>query len=265
MAFTVDKAVHEKLLSMLDALDAVCKKLNIRYYLCYGSAIGAMREKGFIPWDEDIDVCLWRDDFECLRNEAQALLPDGLFLQNTETDPHYPFQFMKLTDPATALIYEKFRRIDMVQGISIDLCPIDLAPDGVKAQDKQHRAAVLLNRILAFDSFPSKKVGLLLKVVPKRVAVRHFEKKIRRYNRKNTGTVYITLGDNRKERFMPKDFFGTPRSVEFAGRMVPVPEKAEEYLTWCFGDYMTPPPPADREKQSHFAIDPDKSYKEYLK
>lgn len=265
MAYTIDPAVHERLLTMLDAVGSICGQLNIPYYLCYGSALGAIREQGIIPWDEDIDLVMWRKDYERFVKQAPSLLPQGLVLQDYRLSPHYPFQFCKVTDPATTLIYKQFRRVDMVHGISIDICPLDMAPDDEKGQRKQHGAFLKLNRILANEVSPSWKVKLLLTVVPKARAVRHYEKKLQRWNGKATGTVYCNIGDNWKERFMPASFYGTPRFVPFADRTAPVPEKAEEYLTWCFGDYMTPPPEQDREGQPHLAIDVNKSYLEYLK
>lgn len=265
MAYTIDPAVHARLYEMLAAVDGICEKLGLPYYLCYGSALGAIREKGIIPWDEDIDLVLWRKDYERFVREAPSLLPQGLVLQDYRTEAHYPFQFCKVTDPATTLIYKQFQRVDMVHGISIDICPLDRAPDDEKGQQKQHRSFLYLNRILANEVSPSKKVSMLLKVVPKKHAIRHYEKKLQRWNSRDTDTVYCNIGDNRKERFMPASFFGGARRVPFGTGTALVPEHAEEYLTWCFGDYMTPPPEEDREGQPHLAIDAHKSYLEYLK
>ena len=67
---------------MLKEFILVCEKLNVKYYLAYGTLIGAIRHKGFIPWDDDIDVVMPREDYEIFLEKAQALLPEHLFLQH---------------------------------------------------------------------------------------------------------------------------------------------------------------------------------------
>ena len=73
-----------------------CEKLNLKYFLVCGSALGAARHGGFIPWDDDMDVGMYREDYNKFMELAPAILPDGIFLQNYKTDPAYPHIFAKL-------------------------------------------------------------------------------------------------------------------------------------------------------------------------
>ena len=75
---------------ILQAVDAVCRQLHINYYLICGSALGAVKYSGFIPWDDDLDIGLLRPDYEIFVEKAQELLPNSYFLQNYRTDPAFP-------------------------------------------------------------------------------------------------------------------------------------------------------------------------------
>ena len=86
---------------LLQAVDIVCKQLNIKYYLICGSALGAVKYSGFIPWDDDLDIGLLRPDYEIFVEKAQELLPNSYFLQNYRTDPAFPQIFSKVRDSNT--------------------------------------------------------------------------------------------------------------------------------------------------------------------
>ena len=82
----------------------VCEKLNLKYYLLGGTLLGAVRHKGFIPWDDDIDVGMLREDYEVFLAHAQELLPDHLFLQTYKTDPGYHHVFAKIRNSNTTFL-----------------------------------------------------------------------------------------------------------------------------------------------------------------
>ncbi len=96
-------------LKMLQMVDDICRELHIKYYLVCGSALGAVKYSGFIPWDDDLDIGLLRPDYEIFVREAKRLLPDNYFLQNYRTDPAFPQVFSKIRDSRTTFI-EKARQ-----------------------------------------------------------------------------------------------------------------------------------------------------------
>ena len=82
-----------KELDILVKFDRMCKENNLRYFITAGTLLGAVRHKGFIPWDDDIDVVMLRKDFKKLNGVCKKALPEGLFLQDKKNDKGYPFHF----------------------------------------------------------------------------------------------------------------------------------------------------------------------------
>ena len=105
--------------------DRVCKQLGINYTLSSGTLLGAVRHGGFIPWDDDIDVAMLREDYNKFIAEGQQLLPEHLFIQTYETDKNYPLNFSKIRDVSTVLIEYCTRNLQMKNGAYIDIFPID--------------------------------------------------------------------------------------------------------------------------------------------
>ena len=120
--------LQEKEFELLKLFILVCSSLKLRYYLVCGSALGAVKYKGFIPWDDDIDVGMPREDYEVFVSKAQELLPENVFLQNYRTDKSFPHVFTKLRNSDTTLIEENMAHLNMNHGIFIDVFPLDGYP-----------------------------------------------------------------------------------------------------------------------------------------
>ena len=118
----------------------ICEILNLKYYIVCGSALGAVKYGGFIPWDDDIDVALPREDYEVFLCEAPKYLPEHLFLQTYKTDPKIPVIYAKLRNSNTTYIENSCKSIDMNHGIYIDIFPLDGYPVALKEQKKLERA-----------------------------------------------------------------------------------------------------------------------------
>lgn len=101
--------LQQKEYQLLGLFLDICRQLDLRYYLVCGSALGAVKYKGFIPWDDDVDIAMPRGDYQRFLSQAQALLPEGFFLQNFHTDPAFPQIYSKLRDSNTAFIEKKLR------------------------------------------------------------------------------------------------------------------------------------------------------------
>ena len=103
----------------------VCEKLNVKYYLVEGTLLGAVRHKGFIPWDDDIDVGMLREDYELFIEKATEFLPENLFLQTYITDTEYSHGFAKIRNSQTTFIESNVRDCKINHGIYIDIFPLD--------------------------------------------------------------------------------------------------------------------------------------------
>ena len=121
---TVDmEALHARLLEMMKEFHRVCVENGIRYYLVGGTALGARRHGGFIPWDDDMEVCVPREDYERLKRIAGLVFPEYLELMDYSAQPNRPMHFLKLIDARTTLIERSFR--NCVEGVYIDIFPLD--------------------------------------------------------------------------------------------------------------------------------------------
>ena len=124
------KALWKVMLDMIEQVDRICRKHDIKYFLIAGSLLGAVRHKGFIPWDDDIDIALFRDDYRKLEKILPGELPEGLFMQTLDTDPEYPASHMRVRDSRTSGIFRGavMRRARFNMGIFLDIFPLDGVP-----------------------------------------------------------------------------------------------------------------------------------------
>lgn len=124
--------IHE-----LRVVKHVCDHLNIKFVLYGGTLLGAFKYKGFIPWDDDVDIAMDRDSYELFIKEAPNLLPSDYVLQNLYSDPKSPYSYTKLRLKGTRCIEEGNHRLKIEQGIYMDIYPIDDIPDSEELYEKQ--------------------------------------------------------------------------------------------------------------------------------
>ena len=117
-----------RLLDILTEVDKACQTHHIRYYLVAGTLLGAVRHKGFIPWDDDIDIAMPRPDYERFLRHAHEWLPAPLEVVAPEYTKHYPFAFAKVQDSHTTLLER--RKLQYIGGLCIDIFPLDGLPSG---------------------------------------------------------------------------------------------------------------------------------------
>ena len=129
------KELQQHIIPILLDVDRVCREHNIRCYICDGTMLGAVRHGGFIPWDDDIDVCMPRPDYERFMQHAKEWLPERLEAICAENDEDYPFPFGKIQDNTTTLIERM--HIDYMGGLYIDVFPIDGMPQSKLLQELQ--------------------------------------------------------------------------------------------------------------------------------
>lgn len=275
---TISKSDMDRLksieLEIFKEFKKICEVNNLRYFAVAGTALGAVRHKGFIPWDDDIDVGMPREDYDVFLSIADKLLPEHLFLQHIGSEPNCPFNMAKIRDSRTTFIENSVRHLNMNHGVFIDIFPLD----GYKKGRISEFCFKIKNMLLTdsvsksfclkekrnikgeiFRVFSSVYCNNPAKAVLKR------EKLYRKHSYEKSDTVINYSGAWGKREIMPKEFFGKGSIGVFEGVEIMLPENADGYLTHMYGDYMTPPP-VEKQVPHHdtAAFDLDKSYTQYL-
>lgn len=259
---------------ILVEFDAVCRKLGLPYYLVCGSALGAVKYSGFIPWDDDVDVAMYRADYEVFLEQAPSILPEHLFLQNYRTDPSYPQIGSKLRNSNTTYIEKTVARLPMNHGIFIDIFPLDGYPDNKAAQKVfEFRKRLYTAMLQSSCEFSRGGVGALLCRLCRslgiskhtdRVAGR-YERMIRRYPVLKDGVVCNHANWQGTLDYSPASHFAEGAPALFEGLRVRVPAQFYTYLTQKYGDYHRDPPVEQQVGHHYYDVcDCRMSYTAYL-
>lgn len=147
--------VQELSTRILGELDRVCRKLGINYAVYGGTAIGAVRHRGFIPWDDDVDVCLERSEYERFLREAPSELGDEFEIVNSRTRDDFPCTYSYLTLKNTVMIPEFYRACTYEKPISIDVFPLDAASDDPCEYKRQARKTWIWGRLMFLRATPA--------------------------------------------------------------------------------------------------------------
>ena len=269
--------LQEVELDLFRSFADVCDKLNLNYFLVCGSALGAARHGGFIPWDDDFDVGMYREDYNKFVELAPALLPEYMFLQNYKSDPEFPLIFSKLRNSNTTFVESLLSKHKMHHGVYMDIFPLDGYPEDPAEQKKlarkKHHYWRLLNCSFNMPSDLSLKGKLSVSIFRllgyhKRTAktLAKYEALISSYPVEQAKRV-CNHGTWYGERdYIVKEYYGRGSEAMYEGLKVRVPEKLDEYLTSLYGDWRTPPPP-EKQKGTHDCdmCDTEMPYTEYFK
>lgn len=230
---------QERMLELLCEIDRICKKHGIRYWLSSGTLIGAVRHGGFIPWDDDLDIEMMREDYDRLMDILPTELPSTMALQNHRTDHTYFFFYAKVRDRRSLLSEgNNYDRMWKEQGIYIDIFPLEYQPISIhKISEKTAGHMYKIWRTCTDDNLGIRKVMRLF----------HFNRRfvfpLLRLLCSISGTDVITSGMGipyHNPRFA-KDIFPLA-TLKFEGREFPVPHNYDHMLRLMYGDYMQLPP-----------------------
>lgn len=244
--------IKERQINLLNALDEFCRKNNIVYYLAYGTLLGAVRHKGYIPWDDDIDVMMPREDF----NRFVKLFKDDQYIIGyTETVKDWPFLFGKLFDNDT-ILYEDLDYKHVPYGINIDIFPLDYAPENKIKRFFYHKKiwlyccmfSVQITDVNIMTNNTKKRVMCMLKkLIPFNIQQikKRVEAIVNKHNDRyrNVGYSFV-LGLNAKKEIAmyENDLFDGITQLSFEGKKYFAPKKYHEILTIMYNDYMKLPP-----------------------
>ncbi len=255
-------------LDMLQAFVAVCRQLGLSYYLLGGTLLGAVRHKGFIPWDDDIDVGMHRKDYEIFIKKGQDLLPKHLFIQNLHTDTEYPMCFTKIRNSNTTFMESSIAHLNVNHGVFIDVFPLDYYPEQGSEQKRFQRKLKLckirINRTYRASgkkSWKGKAISVLalLRFPNLKKAIVYREKL---YSQVRPSKLIVNHGGawGNKE-IVPEEWYGEGTTVMFEGLNVLAPAQYHNWLTQVYGDYMQLPPKEKRVGHHYVdVIDLNQSY-----
>lgn len=264
---------HRVLLDILIYVDEICRRHQLRYYLVGGTLIGAVRHGGFIPWDDDIDISMPRDDYERFINLCKVELPTHLIVKNYLTDSLSMYNFLKVENINTISIEKDVLHLGCRGGVGIDVFPLDGISKNYFLRIL-HFEAVHVLRFLRHAHYvdisskinPFKKIvySLLQRAFSFRFILSTMDRlcKLKRYN--ESKLVCNFYGAWGRREIVPKVIFGAPVNVEFEQHSFLAPSQKELYLKRLYNDYMTLPPVEKRVGHHNYAVlDLNKSYLEY--
>ena len=244
-------------LKILQSIDFFCKKNNIKYFAAYGTLIGAVRHHGYIPWDDDVDVFMLREDYE----RFLSLYRDDILSVQKDATDKYPFLFSKVFDSRT-IVYEKNMQSSL-SGVYIDIFPLDFVPENDFERLKYVKKLTLLYNLINvkirkrmqrhtfLKTFVSDIIYVLLKFVNVNFLKKIGRRLVKSCSEKKSNYVgCLAIWTYLKKEKYPLELFDDILYMEFEDISIPVPKRFHELLTLIYGDYMQLPP-AEKRINSH--------------
>lgn len=266
MTEDVMKKLHDEQMTLLHELNRLCESNSITYYLIAGSALGAVRHHGFIPWDVDIDVAMMRDDYaRFIKTCDDGALGEGFHL-DTLKDKNHLSPHALLTNNGTEVKYVSEKNSDVMHKLYLDIFPLDEIPAD-ECLKEEHQKAIMrikkrysLKRSVGIQkSFHGKNwiyslgrwlVSPFVYTINLTSEYKKLDTLAQQYNGCGSGIVCsITSGYSYEKQSMPFDFYGNPKKMWFEDGYYNVPEKTEDYLKHLYADYMKIPSDSEIDRQ----------------
>ena len=247
-------------LDLLAEFDRVCKKHGLRYCAGGGTLIGTIRHKGYIPWDDDIDLVMLRDDYEKLKKIAAEEFTAPYYFQTIDSDPQAVNVIAKLRNSETTAIRKKDmgHNYSYNQGIFIDIFPLDAVPDSKLSRYLLYAHALIYRGIYHYvaSALTKKEPGIIDRILRKLARIiggsrgeeylqvkyyKKYDRLIRKYNKKDTKYVSMLAFNILNPRFqMYRKDLKKLTKLDYEFLKMPVPVEYDRNLRLMFGDYMTP-------------------------
>ncbi len=256
------RELQVKQLDMLVYFRDFCNKNNLTFYLIGGCLIGALRNGGFVPWDDDIDVLMPRPDYEKLHKLWKEQNTDGRFkLLKTDDEVFTGNIFITVTDTKYTMVKTNQTDVDIPHGLVLDVFPLDVCPDSRFARKMQYIWTMLYSLFLAqivpenhggIISFGSKVMLAVFRSRKIRNKIWRFaERQMTKYKiDENKCVTELCAGPHWMKVEYPKHIYSGVDYVSFEGLKMPCMSGYDEYLTMVFGDYMQLPP-KDKQMPHH--------------
>lgn len=244
----------------------ICKKEKLTYMICGGSFLGAVRHHGFIPWDDDIDVAMPRPDFEKMLQIIPKLLPDNLYLSTYKRKGHITL-VAQIFNKDKAFTLNNSTKV-VKTGAWIDILVIDGAPESgfqrklfaikymyyrMMNQFAHFDEIVNLNKKRPWYEYIAIKFAQISKIErwldPIKIGDK-FHKFLKKRKYEDSEYVATFMGAAKMNEILPKEVYGIGSDYEYEGMIIKGPDKADEYLSHFYGDYMTLPPLDQRNRHN---------------
>ena len=266
------KKVWAVQLDLYKEFSRVCEENNLSYFTDGGSTLGAIRHEGFIPWDDDFDVCLPRKSYEQLKKLSKAFI-SPYFLQNVYTDSEYGYSFMRLLNENTTAILEPVNYCKFKHGIFIDIFPLDKVTleDYLPRRKKMYDLIMKNSAYMRYD-FPNKTErdnAIIEQYYDSTIILADIFDEIEKLatQDENIDTEYLSLlvstQYDASKKIWNKKIFDDYIEKKFESITVRVPIGYDEQLHIYFGNYMEYPPLEQRGRWHNIQFYPDIPYKEF--
>ena len=268
------KRLHKLQLEMLCDLDSICKKYDLKYFAVFGTALGAVRHGGFIPWDDDIDVGMLREDYDTFIRVVEKEMGDKYQIMTPEVDKNYACCVTKFQRKGTRFVSYLSDKLDCDQCIFIDIFPFDcIAPTSQKAKNQQ-LITLFLDRLIylcgsAHPIIPYEGmkhhiyavicwcIHYVLKIFhfSPRVIYRMFVKECAKYNHMKLKN-YTSFGDGASLKYHAKynEIFPI-KETKYEDISIQMMNNTDVHLKRTYGDYMQLPPKEQRINHAPYIID----------
>lgn len=256
----------------------ICDKYNLRYFCAYGTALGAIRHKGFIPWDDDMDMGMLREDYEKFLEIAPQELRENFELLEARNTKGYVLPFAKLTRSDTTFVEATDIDRKYHSGIFIDIFPFDVVPEDFEARKKIEGKCWFIARLMVLCDYPKPKLPATISGSKKTLVyaicnIAHFGLKIlgqtpaklqvkytqvaSKYGKTHKGHLYadfmafnMEVDYARPDQYFNKDTLFPTVDVPYENILVKVPHDWDKYLTDSYAKYMELPP--IEQRHSHY-------------
>ena len=264
------KTLQARLVPMLECIDKVCREHHLRYYLWAGTMLGAVRHKGFIPWDDDMDICMPRPDYDLLLAHCHEWMPAPFEVVGPHNRSDYPYPFAKVEDSSTTVLERP--DFNFPEGIYVDIFPIDGIPSDKAVATKHLKKYKFWRHLLFFRGRDPFKHGKGPRswwplLIHKMYSLQQLQDKVQRLmtQYKFDDCEQVIDYDSVFRGIVAKTILGEPKEYEFEGKKFLGVSDAHQYLTEMYGDYMTPPPKEKQIQHNFYYINLELPYREFAK
>ena len=245
-------------LNILKSVDDYCSKNDIKYFLSYGTLLGAIRHKGYIPWDDDIDIMMLRNDYEQFLSDFNKNRTDNLEVLHSSIDKKFPYEFAKIHDKTTTLIENVDVKYSI--GVNIDLFVVDYLGDNKENAKKIYNKNWIWEKILLVKNIKSNKkdrnfiknnIVKLLKFICKPITIYKITSSMNKNSQKykNANGKYLGIlceRDFTYAKVFEKEWFNDSIKVQFENLKLNIPKQYDKILKTMYGNYMQFPPKEER-------------------
>ena len=250
------KRVQDFSLDILRVIDEICRENGIIYSVAYGTMLGAVRHKGFIPWDDDIDLMMPPEEYDKLLKVCETELPENLKIIHCGNNREYPLNFAKIVNTNTTFVDADYEGLRYCQGVSVDIFPIYRIRNNPRLI-RRMKFKNIVNGLLrmAYTGNAAKRYNGFKKIL---VIFAHWFSRIIGLKKLNGKIIKRMTKEHARggDRFLveygsaktaPYSLFDDYSEYQFEDMQVCGVADYDEYLKDTFGDYMELPPPGQRE------------------